>query len=219
VPKPQAPLFPLSNVTLFPGTGAPLHVFEPRYRQMMQAALDADRVIIMATVRPEHAHEMAGDPPVYPIACAGFIQNYQKLADGRFKLQLQGTHRVRILRELPRADERIYRIGEFERLDETTLDAARCHTMRERVTEQLAELARETTGLSLEHTVGRITTMDLTTFTDTVCQTVGLPVAEKQALLEADSIDERLRRLEGTLEFHRALIERGGTGPGAGTVH
>lgn len=217
--KPQAPLFPLSNVTLFPGTGAPLHLFEPRYRQMIQAALAADRVIVMATVRPEHADEMAGDPPIYPIACAGFIQTYQKLADGRFNIQLQGTHRVRILRELPREGERLFRMGEFDRLEETTLDATHCHTLRERVTEHLAELALETTGLSLEHTVGRLTAMDLPTFTDTVCQTVGLPVAEKQALLEADSIDERLRRLEGTLEFHLALIERGGTGPGAGTVH
>lgn len=217
--RPQAPLFPLSNVTLFPRASAPLHLFEPRYRQMMQAALDADRVLVMATVRPEHVDAMAGDPPIYPLACAGFIQSYQKLADGRFNLRLDGTHRVRIQRELPREGDRLYRIGEFERLDEAIEDAARCAVLREQVTEHLTRLAHETTGLALEHVVGRLGTMDLATFTDNVCQTVGLSVVEKQALLEADSLDERLERLMGTFEFHLALNERGSTGSGPPTVH
>ncbi|MCP3983321.1 MAG: LON peptidase substrate-binding domain-containing protein [bacterium] len=217
--KPQAPLFPLSNVTLFPGTGAPLHIFEPRYRQMMQAALAADRVLVMATVRPEQAHEMAEAPPIYPLACAGFIQSHQELADGRFNLRLQGTQRVRILRELPATDDRLYRIGEFERLEETILDAAHCTRLRDRVTEHLTVLVREATGLALDHTMSGVASMDLATFTDSVCQTVDLPVQEKQALLEADSIDERLLRLEGTLEFHRALAQQAGTGSRPDTVH
>lgn len=215
----QAPLFPLPNVTLFPHTSAPFHLFEPRYRQMMQGALDADRVIVMATVRPEHAEEMAGDPPVYPVACAGFIQTYQKLADGRFNLVLQGTHRVRIVAELPREGDRLYRVGELERLEDTVVDANRCAALRERVTEHLAELAREAGGVPLEQSVGRLETMDLSAFTDGVCLAVGLPAAEKQALLEADSLDDRLVRLDGTLEFHRAMLAHGGPEAGPETVH
>ncbi len=215
----QAPLFPLSNVTLFPRASVPLHLFEPRYRQMMEAALEGNRVIAMATARPEHASDMAGDPPVYPIACAGFVQSYQKLADGRFNLVLQGTHRVRIVSEQPPKGERLYRVGELEPLEDSVVDAGRCAELRERVTAHLADLARQATGVSLEHTVGRLQTMDLAAFTDGVCQAVALPTTEKQSLLEADTLDDRLVRLEGTLAFHRAMMERGGADSGPETVH
>ncbi len=216
----ETPLFPLSNVVLFPRGAAPLHIFEPRYRQMVDAALESNRVIAMVTVRPEHSEDMGGDPPIYDVGCAGFIQNYQKLADGRYNLVLQGTHRVRIESETPTNPERLYRVGQLSSLEDPLHDARQCARLREKVVDHLCEIVEFTSELSVEEAVGQFQDMDPASFTDGVCQSLGLPAAEKQGLLEADSIDDRLVRLESALAFHRAMLERGGTsGEGPTQVH
>ncbi len=88
-------IFPLSNVVLFPGVQAPLHLFEPRYRQMAEHVLDGDRRIGMVVVPPEHAAEMHGDPAVYPIGCAGTIGHSQRLRDDRLLAsRLRATHQL-----------------------------------------------------------------------------------------------------------------------------
>ena len=74
----RIPLFPLSNVVLFPGARVPLHIFEPRYRQMLQAALEGDRLLGMVAVRPGHQEQMQGNPPVQPLGCAGFINGVDR---------------------------------------------------------------------------------------------------------------------------------------------
>jgi hypothetical protein len=206
------PLFPLSNVVLFPRAVAPLHIFEPRYRQMTEAALDTDRVIAMVTVRPEHVEDIAGDPPIYPIGCAGFIQSYQKLADGRLNLLLQGMHRVRIDLEVPRTGDRLFRIGEVSDLEDPVERPERCAELRGQVARHLSQIVGSGAGQAMEQTLGRLEGMDPQAFADGVCQALTLETAEKQALLDANSIDERLHRLEGALGFHLAMMERGASG-------
>ncbi len=182
----------------------------------MEAALEGDRTIVMATVRPDHVEEMGGDPPLYDVGCAGFIQTYQRLADGRYNLVLQGTQRVRIDRELPREGDRLYRVAECTPLDDPVHDPSGCADLRRAVIGHLERIAAQNGGEALEHSVGRLEGMEVAAFADGVCQALGLPTAEKQALLEAESIDERLVRLEAALGFHRAMVERGGsddTGP------
>ncbi len=207
-------------MALFPRAAAPLHVFEPRYRQMMEAALEGDRTLVMATVRPDHVEEMAEDPPIYDVGCAGFIQTYQRLADGRYNLVLQGTQRVRIDREVPREGDRLYRIGEFTPLGDPVHDPNACAELRRSVIAHLERIAAQNAGEALEHSIGRLESMEVAAFADGVCQALGLPTAEKQALLEADSIDERLVRLEAALGFHQAMVERGGSDEsGPASVH
>ncbi len=176
---------------------------------MMEAALEGDRTLVMATVRPEHQDDMGADPPLYEIGCAGFIQTYQRLADGRYNLVLQGTQRVRIAEEVPRDDERLYRIGAFTALEDPIEDASACAELRRHVIAHLERIAARTGGEALEASVGRLESMEIAAFTDGVCQALGLPTAEKQALLEADSIDERLHRLDEALGFHEALATHG----------
>ena len=60
------PLFPLPNVVLFPNVFLPLHIFEPRYREMVADALASDRMIGMVLLRPGWEHDYEGRPPVYP---------------------------------------------------------------------------------------------------------------------------------------------------------
>lgn len=205
-------LFPLPNVVLFPHIHCPLHIFEPRYRQMMTAALAGTREIGMATVRPEHVHEMAGDPPLFSIGCAGTIQQAQRRDDGRFDILLLGTSRFRIQREIPRSGERLYRIARVERLDER-FDEARegigLQGLRADAIDLLARLLRAVSP-DAAHQLDprRFSGIDDTTFVSAICQMLELPAAEKQGLLETDGPTARCERLIALLEFR--LAEFGG---------
>ena len=209
------PIFPLQAVVLFPDARAPLHIFEPRYRQMTRDALDGQRLIGMIAVRPDHAEEMSGDPPIYEVGCAGFIAEHQRLPDGRYAIVLQGTQRFRVVDELPPDGERLYRIAEAEMLDDADGDAEHCETLRSKVIDDLAEIARLT---EQELDTAQLHELELRTFANHLCQSIGLPIREKQSFLEADDVEERLRRLASALSFHRAFLEGRAGGPSE-TVH
>jgi len=92
-------VFPLPGVVVFPGTPAPFHIFEPRYRAMTADALRGDRVLAVATLRSPGDAPMAR-APVHRIAGAGFIENDEKLPDGRYNILLRGVARVRLVEEI-----------------------------------------------------------------------------------------------------------------------
>jgi len=214
----KLPIFPLENVVLLPEGVVPLHVFEPRYRQMIEDALAGDRRIGMIAVRPERAHEMAGDPPLYEIGCAGFVAEHQRLADGRFHLLLRATHRFRVVRELPRESGRLYRMAEVERLEEQLGERDDGLRARDRVVELLVQLTERTLGATRGIDVEQLRALDLAQLAGGVAQSVSLPTPEKQALLEANTLAERLERLASALDFHLALLAHAPTS-GPETVH
>ncbi len=216
----KIPLFPLSNVVLFPEARVPLHIFEPRYRQMMQAALAGERVIGMVTVLPDHDEAMGGDPPIFQVGCAGFIAAHQKLADGRYDLVLQGTQRFRILEEEPPEGDRLYRIASVEMIGEpdATPDPPAVRDRRRRVVEMLETLARRaTSGEGVDIESERLEQLDDATFTNALCAAIGLSAAEKQGLLEANGVSERLEKLESVLHFH--VLASSPAGEGTRTLH
>ena len=210
------PIFPLAGPALFPHCAAPLHIFEPRYRAMIADAIAGERRIGMVTVRGEALREMAGDPPVYAIGCAGFIAEHQRLADGRYLIILQATSRFRIASEAARPLDRLYRVAQVELLGENAGDAARARAHRDEVLHELRALlgsADAQGGLDL----ARIEPLELGRFAGEVCQALRLPGPEKQALLEAASTEERLERLAQTLSFYRTLS--GAPGGDEPTLH
>jgi len=97
----QIPIFPLPDVVLFPHTVLPLHVFEPRYRKMVQDCLAGDRRLVMGLLQPGWEKEYYGRPPIHAIAGAGEIAQHEELPDGRFNILVRGTMRIGILSELP----------------------------------------------------------------------------------------------------------------------
>lgn len=219
MPLAEIPLFPLSNVVLFPDALTPLHVFEPRYRQLTEVALRTERMIGMVTVRPRHVGAMAGDPPLFEVGCAGFISQHQRLADGRFHIVLRGMHRFRILGEDPPAGDRLYRVARVEPLAEEIGDPARAAELRDRVLTLLQEVAERTLGDGAAAIdTARLAAMPVASFANSVSHAVALPPQEKQSLLEAPSAEERLARLEGVLSFHLAL-RAGSARGGSGTLH
>src|SRR5687767_1157699 len=126
---PTIPIFPLPNVVLFPQVFLPLHVFEPRYREMTADALGGDRIIGMVLLRPGWEGDYDGRPPVYPVGCAGVITHAERLSDGRYNIVLRGIEKFRIVSE---DNSRSYRVAEVEpireppaELDRDRLTAAR----------------------------------------------------------------------------------------------
>ena len=79
----EIPLFPLPEVSLFPGVRRPFLIFEPRYREMIADALKGDGVIGMVMLQPGYEKDYEGRPPIRDIGCAGTIERYEQLPDGR----------------------------------------------------------------------------------------------------------------------------------------
>src|SRR5262245_58102592 len=92
-----ARLFPLPNMVLFPHVVQPLHVFEPRYRQMTADALAGDRLIAIVLLKPGWEAEYEGRPTLYPVACLGRVVADQLLPDGRYNLLVRGLSRMKVL--------------------------------------------------------------------------------------------------------------------------
>src|SRR2546421_10426257 len=93
---PSIPLFPLPNVVLFPNVFLPLHIFEPRYREMVADALQGDRIVGMVLLQPGYESDYEGRPGVFPTGCAGVITHAEKLPDGRYNIVLRGVEKFRI---------------------------------------------------------------------------------------------------------------------------
>lgn len=100
----RLPVFPLPRVVFFPGTALPLHLFEPRYRQLAEDCLErGPKAMAVTLLAPGWEEDYEGDPPINEIAGAGRIVGHQKRADGTHDIILHGLHRVR-LEELPSED-------------------------------------------------------------------------------------------------------------------
>ena len=84
-------LFPLPNLVLFPHVLQPLHVFEPRYRELVREALAGDGLIAMGTLLPGWESDYEGRPPVFPMACLGRIVSHHQLDDGSYNILLLGV--------------------------------------------------------------------------------------------------------------------------------
>lgn len=205
-------LFPLPNLVLFPHVMQPLHIFEPRYRQMTADALAGDRLIAMALLRPGWESDYAGNPPVHPVACLGRIVAEQRLEDGRFNLLLRGLSRVRLTGEVPA--DRLYRVARGELLAggpapppevdrKLRQDLARVvlprYAGRKAVQEQVAKLFQADNPLGV--------------VSDLLAFTLPLDVEVRQQLLEVLNVERRARLLLGQLEQPPPAAPGGGPRP------
>jgi uncharacterized protein len=209
---PLLPLFPLPSVVLFPGVFLPLHIFEPRYKQMVARALEGDRIIGMTLLRPGHDVAYEGRPPVYEMGCAGLITHVERQNDGTFNLILRGLSKFRIAEEEPPTDGVLYRVAHVTPIDETVLatDRGALREERRRLETLLApSLERENGGSRLPRDMADD---DLV---NALSQYLDLDAVEKQALLERDSVLGRCRTLVELIEM-KLLMQRQ---PDSGKVH
>lgn len=118
------PLFPLDQVALMPQQVLPLHIFEPRYRQMIDHVLDGAGQIAMGVFEGDRwKQEYHGRPLVRPAVCIGHVVQHEKLPDGRYNVLLQGVCRARIREELDPPEDPNERLYRMVRLDPVGLEA------------------------------------------------------------------------------------------------
>ncbi len=110
-----ARLFPLPNLVLFPHVMQPLHIFEPRYRQMTADALTSDRLIAVVLLRPGWEAEYPGRPPINPVACLGKIVAEQRLHNERDRPENGEFPASALVREQPTAAHMLQRCADHDR--------------------------------------------------------------------------------------------------------
>jgi Lon protease-like protein len=114
------PMFPLPDFFLFPGAVAPLHIFEPRYRRMINDLLDSAGRLVLVAYRPDGPRTEAG-PEVMDVGGLGEIVHHETLADGRFLIWVLGLGRVEVS-EVP--SDRPYRLADARLVADEQPDAA-----------------------------------------------------------------------------------------------
>src|SRR5471030_1962655 len=189
------PLFPLPNVVLFPNVFLPLHIFEPRYREMVADALASDRMIGMVLLRQGWDRDYEGRPPIYPIGCSGVLTHAERLPDGRYNLVLRGIERFRILEE----DHALsYRRAVVEPLREPPPDAAELTAIRNQRSKLESMLGPNQSSAGDPKMPASMSDEDLV---NALAQYLDLEPLEKQALLEKDCLRSRAESLVELLEM------------------
>jgi Lon protease-like protein len=204
------PIFPLPNVVLFPNVFLPLHIFEPRYREMIADAVASDRLIGMVLLRPGWERDYEGRPPVYPIGCSGVITHVERLQDGRYNIVLRGLARFRIVDE---DHTKSYRRAATEPLVERQLgpdDRQVVSHARGKLEALLSASLRRPPGSGPHESTPDLRTARAMCDEDLVnalAQYLELDPLERQALLEHDSLRTRAESLVELLEM-KVLIAR-----------
>jgi uncharacterized protein len=192
---PTIPIFPLPNVVLFPNVFLPLHIFETRYRHMVDAALSGDRIIGMVLLRQGWEGDYEGRPPIYPIGCAGVITHAERLADGRFNIVLRGMEKFRVESE---DTGELYRIANVVPVPEPPATSVREEMRIERRRLETL-LVPQPEGPQRDHKVP--SSMADEDLVNALAQYLEFDSVEKQALLERDGVLDRCRSLIELLEM------------------
>jgi Lon protease-like protein len=198
----RVPLFPLPGAILFPRSQLPLHIFEPRYREMVRDAIDGAGRIAM--IQP-HRLDDDNQAPLYPVGCVGEIVGLEELEDGRFNIVLLGTNRFRLLKEAE--VDALYRCADIDiqAFDDSEPEplslAGRAEVER--------EARRLGDALRLAVDWNAVNRLDDEMLVNAIAQVAPFDVGAKQALLEQPTLDGRADLLVQLMQFHRAAVSGG----------
>lgn len=179
------PLFPLPNLVFFPQTRLPLHVFEPRYRQLVVDVVARDHLFGIVLLRPGWEADYFGAPRVYACGTMGRIEQTVPLDDGRFNILVHGETRFRIIDEVSREPYRTARVVVQPQIEGDPTEAFAQRT-------RLSDLSRQYLHyLPAQGGVPEIQTVGLEALTNALIMSLNLDIAEKQRLLETDDVARR----------------------------
>jgi len=197
-------LFPLPNLVLFPHALLPLHIFEPRYRQLTEDALATDRLVTMVQVAPSpHGWPWPEPVPIVGVGCLGRIVQHERIADGRFNFLLLGCKRVHLVREQPSA--KLYRLAEAEVLDDQESDQPP-EPRREQLLKLFRTVFEKSHRLDADVAKRLNSAISLGVLSDIIAHALGLPPGIKQELLSETRVD---RRVETLLVLLQTIIADG----------
>lgn len=193
------PLFPLANAVVMPGCQLPLNIFEPRYLNLVFDALGAERLIGMIQIRPGDSD--AKEAVLYTTGTAGRIMSFNETLDGRLLIVLAGVCRFDLEQEIPTT--RGYRRASvvWDRFLDDYDDNPPQHFPRARILELLREYF---SVKKLETEWDSIERLDDLLLCNVLTGVLPFGVAERQALVDAVTLEERADKLTNLLEFEVA---------------
>jgi len=198
----RVPLFPLPGAILFPRSQLPLHIFEPRYREMVSDAVDGAGRIAM--VQPQRVDD-DNQAPLYEVGCIGEIVGIEELEDGGFNIVLLGSNRFRLIREAE--VDCLYRCADVD------IEAFDDEEPSPMALAQRAEVEREARrlgdamGLAVDWNA--VNRLDDELLVNAIAQVAPFDVGAKQALLEQATLEGRADLLVQLMQFHRAAVTGG----------
>jgi Lon protease-like protein len=198
----RVPIFPLPGAILFPRSQLPLHIFEPRYREMVRDAIDGAGRIAM--IQP-HRLDDDNQAPLYAVGCVGELVGVEEIEDGRFNIVLLGTNRFRLLRETE--IDAAYRCAEvdIEAFDDS--EPPPLPLVQRAEVEREARRLGDAMGLAVDWAA--VARLDDEMLVNAIAQVAPFDMGAKQALLEQPTLDGRADLLVQLMQFHRAAVTGG----------
>ena len=205
----EARVFPLPNLVMFPHVMQALHVFEPRYRALVEEAIATDRLLALGVLAPGWEHDYEGRPPLRPTACLCRIATHQRTDEGTYNILVLGVRRLRLGRELP--PDKLFRVVEAEIVDDVepadATEGAAAALQRRLLSAFKRAMPKIPAAYEqLDQLLGSQITLGM--LTDIVSYTIDLDLDTKIRLLAESDV---FRRTERLLE---AIAGRSASSPG-----
>nr|WP_044181747.1 LON peptidase substrate-binding domain-containing protein [Pirellula staleyi] len=206
----QVRLFPLPNLVVFPHVVQPLHIFEPRYVDLLTEALETDRLIAMVLLEPGWERDYGGRPAISPVACLCKIISHQPADDGRHNVLLQGVRRAAIRRELPMSQA--FRRAEVDLLDDfyPSTTAAKRPQLQRTLVDRARTLMPDNSAIQRQLDELLASQISLGMLTDIFAYTLGLSLTVKQRLLAEWNVDRRAHQM---IDHFTRLLDKTGDRP------
>ena len=198
----RVPLFPLPGAILFPRSQIPLHIFEPRYREMVKDAIDGPGRIAM--MQP-HRLDDDNRAPLYSAGCIGELVGIEELDDGKFNIVLHGSNRFRLVREV--SGDSPYRCAEVDIAAFDDEEPPPLALVQRAEVEREARRLGDAMGLAVDWDA--VARLDDEMLVNAIAQVAPFDVGAKQALLEQPSLEGRADLLVQLMQFHRAAVTGG----------
>jgi Lon protease-like protein len=192
------PVFPLPDVVLFPKVYLPLHIFEPRYRQMVMDVKTGNQMIGMALLKEGWEENYYQNPAIFQLGCVGRVIKVESLEDGRFNIILYGLKKFTIKDEF---FDRSYRQAAIEPLGFRSEVSA---TLSTELKGCLIRLLKEYASLvKLGRQVDLLvqSCLDDEVLIHTLSFALNFTPLEKQFLLEAEELEQQAHRLVDLIQF------------------
>lgn len=200
-------LFPLPELVVFPHSMQPLHIFEPRYCEMLTESLEGDRLIAMATLTGGIVTGPSECPPIASTVCVGKIVSHSEVEDDRHNILLVGTQRARIVREVDAG--RPFRIAEVE-VDADIYPPNGAETrlvLKAELLKAFANIIPATANVQQNLHELMAGQMALGPITDIISYTLPFDIESKLQLLAEPDVDQRAESLVRLLQSGKVELQ------------
>lgn len=203
VKKEKYPALPLRDIVVYPKMIVPLFVGREKSIRALQEAVDKEQNIVLVTQK-DAAEEEASPENVYGVGTLGAVLQLLKLPDGTLKVLIEGVERVRIDRF---TDNQDYMEVIAAAMPEHEKDRLEMEALSRAVVSQFEEYVKLSKKIPAEVLVSINQIEDLSKMADTIASHLSLKIADKQELLEAQSLKERFEKILGFMNAEITMLE------------